>query len=209
MLDWPMARLCGFPPLGWGDSSALILGSFPSLASLEARQYYGHARNQFWSIVAASLGRSTPPDYAGRVDLLSEAGLALWDVIESCERQGSLDAAITAESANDLPAFLLGHPGLVAIGLNGGKAADSFRACFRGELDPGALAIGVEVEWQPPFLGGRKLALVRLPSTSPIPTPGFRKAEDKVPAWSGFIRSAVPPLPRGHPNGYLDGSSQN
>lgn len=95
-------RLVGLPPLLGPGSRVLILGSFPSAASLAARQYYAHRQNQFWKILAAVLGQPLHEmDYAAKQAAVLAAGLAIWDVYASCERAGSLDSAIRNGTPND------------------------------------------------------------------------------------------------------------
>ncbi len=103
-------RLVGLPPVVGAGTRVLVLGSFPGAASLAARQYYGHARNQFWPILAALWPQHPLPDrghYAARCDWLLARGLGLWDVYAACERQGSLDASIRNARVNDFA----GQPG--------------------------------------------------------------------------------------------------
>jgi len=164
----------------------LVLGSFPSVASFEKGEYYGNVRNHFWTIAAALLGAGLPPDYAGRVGMLARAGIAVWDVIASCEREGSLDQAIRDEEANDIAGFLAARSSIVRVALNGGKAADSFCKKIAPEL-PASLRIGEAVEWRPSALPDRSLLVARLPSTSPVPTRGYRGAGDKLAAWRAFL----------------------
>lgn len=188
-----MAILQGFPPAGPVRASRLILGSFPSILSLQSGQYYGNPRNHFWPLLASALGpregqgagEPCPGDYPGRLELLERSGLAVWDVIASCEREGSLDSAIREERPNAILDLLAQRAGITAIGLNGGRAAAVFRALFCPELP--AFAIGVGMEWRPRALGGRRLLVERLPSTSPIPTRDYRCSQDKAPLWEAFL----------------------
>ena len=84
------ARLTGLPPLIGPGARVLILGSFPSEASLAARQYYAHKQNQFWRILGAVLGQPvTTMDYAAKQAAVTAAGIAIWDVYASCERGGT------------------------------------------------------------------------------------------------------------------------
>src|SRR5215216_1702364 len=85
----------GLPPILAADARVLILGSFPSEASLTARQYYAHPRNHFWPILGAVLGEplATLP-YAQRLERVRAHRVAIWDTIVACERPGSLDASI-------------------------------------------------------------------------------------------------------------------
>jgi len=111
----------------------------PGVASLAARRYYAHPRNQFWPILGAICGFDPAIAYTGRKAALAAAGIALWDVISSCSRQGSLDAAIDDESivANDFPAFLASHTRIALVCFNGRKAEAAWRRHFQGELPSG------------------------------------------------------------------------
>ena len=116
--------LDGLPPVAAPGARLLVLGSFPSVASLAARQYYAHPRNQFWPIVAALWDRALPEwPYAQRIADAQQRGLAIWDVYAACRRRGSLDSAIADARPNDLAALVARLPGLQAIAHNGGESA--------------------------------------------------------------------------------------
>lgn len=119
----------GFPPVAGRVARVLVLGSLPGRESLRRGQYYAHPRNAFWRIVEDTFGISSQAPYAERVQRLSDAGVALWDVCKAATRPGSLDASIRRESvvANDFVSFLREHPEIGTICLNGGKAAALFR----------------------------------------------------------------------------------
>ena len=108
----------------------LILGSFPSTASLAAQQYYAHPQNQFWRILGEVIG---PPlkemDYAARVAAVQAAGIAIWDIYASCERAGSLDTAIRDAIPNDLGALKNSALVIRRICFNGRTAARRIREC--------------------------------------------------------------------------------
>lgn len=117
-------RLQGLPPVVDAQARLLVLGSFPSAASLAAGQYYAHPRNQFWTILSMLWQielRALP--YARRLAELRRRGLGVWDVYASCRRAGSLDSAIEDALPNDLPALVARLPALRAIAHNGGEAA--------------------------------------------------------------------------------------
>lgn len=121
-------RLLGLAPLAAPHARLLVLGSFPSVASLAQQQYYGHPRNQFWTILSVLWGqdlRAMP--YAARCEAVSRRGLAVWDVYASCQREGSLDADIRQAAPNDLQALVKRLPQLRAIAHNGGESARSLR----------------------------------------------------------------------------------
>lgn len=118
-----------FAPVSDGDAHILILGSFPGELSLEKQQYYGHPRNGFWSIMAQILGFDTTLDYPARIDKLRENRIALWDVLQSCNRNGSLDSAIEKGSivVNDFESLFNRCPELSAICFNGRRAEAEFK----------------------------------------------------------------------------------
>lgn len=140
--------LCGFPPVAGPGCRVLVLGSMPGAASLAAGEYYAHPRNAFWPIMGALCGAGPDLPYPRRLARLRAGGIALWDVLHSCERDGSLDSAIRDERANDFSAFFAAHPGIRRVFFNGAKA----EAAFRRHALP-ALPV-------PPLM-------LRLPSTSP------------------------------------------
>ena len=97
------ARLCHpFPPLFDAQSRVLILGSFPSVRSREQRFFYGHPQSRFWPMLAAVYGEPVPVSVPEKRALVLRHGLALWDVIASCEIEGSSDASIRSVVPNDL-----------------------------------------------------------------------------------------------------------
>lgn len=122
-------RIRGFPPIADRKSRILVLGSMPSEASLAAGQYYAFRQNQFWRITGEIFGFAPDAPYARRRSGLRRARIALWDVIESCVRPGSLDASIREETlrANDFAAFLRAHPGIRRVCFNGRKAESAWR----------------------------------------------------------------------------------
>jgi TDG/mug DNA glycosylase family protein len=129
-------RVYSFPPVAADDARILILGSMPGVASLQATQYYAHPRNQFWRMLSDLWDLDSVPPYPQRLQLLRERHLALWDVLHSCVRPGSLDAAIEHHTAraNDLPGLLQSCPGIVRICCNGGTAFSALRRYFAREL---------------------------------------------------------------------------
>ena len=91
-----------FPPLYDENSKILILGSFPSVKSREEMFFYGHKQNRFWKVVAAVLDVKTPETIEQKRKMLIEHGIALWDVIASCDITGSSDSSIKNVKVNDL-----------------------------------------------------------------------------------------------------------
>lgn len=147
-----MTRLHSFAPLETVTARTLILGTMPGAASLAARQYYAHPRNLFWTVFGAMLGFDAADPYDVRVAHLLAADIAVWDVLKSCTRPGSLDADIAPASvvANDFARFFAAHPSIERVYFNGAGAAALYRRHVLKAFDV-----------PPP------VAYVRLPSTSP------------------------------------------
>ena len=122
-------RIQSFPPLLGSEPKILVLGSMPGRRSLEMHQYYAHPRNLFWPIMGIICNAGPELAYLERLAVLQKTGIALWDVLQACERDGSLDGNIHTESevANNLPDLLDTYPSIQAIGFNGGKAWMTFR----------------------------------------------------------------------------------
>ncbi len=122
----PLRR--GLPAVVDAGTRLLVLGSFPGQASLQAQQYYGHPRNQFWPILGALWGVDLAAlPYGERLAAAQAQGLGLWDVYAACRRVGSLDSAIEAAQPNDLAGLVARLPALQAIAHNGGESARAMR----------------------------------------------------------------------------------
>lgn len=160
-----MTRVRSFAPVADAGATRLILGSMPGEASLRAGQYYAHPRNQFWLILGELLGVDPGVPYADRLEALVTSGIALWDVLRSCRRPGSLDAAIDRDSIvpNDFAAFFTRHPQVRRVYFNGATAEACFRRLVLPQLPAGSLVYE------------------RLPSTSPAHA--ALNYEQKLAAW--------------------------
>lgn len=167
-----MSRLTGFPPIATPSARVLILGSMPGVASLQAQQYYAHGHNQFWPIMAALLGFDPAIPYAARCARLDAAGIAVWDVLQSCIRPGSLDADIDAASVvtNDFASFFSTHPQICRVCFNGAAAETLFMRRVRPLLTQPGIA---------------HIDFLRLPSTSPAHA-GLRPAA-KQEVWRAAL----------------------
>ena len=166
-----MKRLRGFPPIADRRARVLILGSMPGEASLAAGEYYAYRHNQFWRIAGVICGFAPDAPYARRTAALKRHGIALWDVLESCIRPGSLDSAIREDSirVNDFVSFLAAHPAIRRVCFNGRKAEHTWR---RRVL--------------PSLPAARKLEYRLLPSTSPAHAGIGYLA--KLRAWRSAVR---------------------
>jgi hypoxanthine-DNA glycosylase len=156
----------GLPPIADDDAKILILGNMPSALSLAAQQYYGNPRNGFWRITGDIFGFDPDSDYRHRTAALRGCGVAVWDVLRLCRREGSLDSAIEPDSmvANDFEPFFATHPAIDRVFFNGAAAEKNYMRLARVD---------------------RPLRYHRLPSTSPAQTMRY---EDKLAAWRSALR---------------------
>jgi hypoxanthine-DNA glycosylase len=159
--------VCGFPPIAAPDARVLVLGTMPSVASLAKQQYYGHPQNAFWPIMGRLFGARPELPYAERQQILCAQGVAVWDVLRECQREGSLDAAIEreSESPNDFTRFFRAHRNIQAVFFNGQRAETAYRRHVLqtvSEFD-------------------HKFRYARLPSTSPAHA--GRSFAQKLAAW--------------------------
>ncbi len=152
-------RISSFAPIISTTSRILILGSVPGVKSLEMQQYYAHPQNQFWKIVFELLGEDFSKDYETRIETIRKNNIALWDVIDTCEREGSLDTKIRNEEHNDITKILNDHPSISVIFCNGQKSFKNLKKI-----------LGEESE----------IPVFVLPSTSPLHTISFDK---KLKEW--------------------------
>lgn len=113
-----------FPPLFDKNSKILILGSFPSVKSREQKFFYGHPQNRFWKVMAGILNCPLPETVEQKRKMLTDNGIALWDVIASCEISGSSDSSIKNAVPNDLSSILEGAD-IKKIFVNG-KTAEKY-----------------------------------------------------------------------------------
>jgi hypoxanthine-DNA glycosylase len=150
----------------------LVLGSVPGEASIAAQQYYAHPRNAFWPVMESLFGGAATLDYPARIDLVVRSRVALWDVLASANREGSLDTAIDADTevANDILGFVDSHRLVTHVFFNGAKAESSLRR----HIDP-------------QLLNGR-VVLRRLPSTSPANA--AMSFDAKLEAWRVVAEAA-------------------
>jgi TDG/mug DNA glycosylase family protein len=166
------ARVQGFPAVIGSDARILILGSMPGVASLKAQQYYAHPQNHFWKIMGEICGAGPQLPYDVRLQILLRERLGLWDVLQSCVRGGSLDAAIEHHSAlaSDLLPLLRRSRDVIRVCCNGGTAHMALQRYF-GE---------------PLARDFPQIEICRLPSTSPA-NASWSYAR-KLEAWSQALR---------------------
>ena len=153
-------RITAFEPVAPPGAKVLILGSMPSVESLNQGFYYAHPRNAFWRILSEVFGCPLPETIVEKRTLIVDHRLALWDALTSCEREGSLDSAIRQPELNDFGGLFRECPGIRKVLFNGGTAHRMF-------MKAGG-----------PFLEGRRWAV--MPSTSPAYTLPY---ERKLALW--------------------------
>ncbi|MFZ5538892.1 MAG: DNA-deoxyinosine glycosylase [Pseudomonadota bacterium] len=160
------ARLKGFPPVIDARVETLILGSFPSEASLAAGQYYAHPRNQFWTILGRVLGEPLAElPYEARLARVLAHRIGIWDVLGACERAGSLDASIRNHEPNDFALLHRLAPRLKRVIFNGRTA---------GRYEP--------------LFGRAGFETAVVPSTSPAHA--GRTLQQKLALWRRALKAA-------------------
>ena len=158
--------LHGLSPIVGADPTVLVLGNMPSVLSLTHGQYYGNPRNAFWRICAAIYDFDPNAPYEQRTAALIRHGLAVWDVLRSCRRAGSLDSAVERDSMvpNDFDTFFTANLRIDLLLFNGAAAEANYRRLVRDTA---------------------RVPSIRLPSTSPAHTMRF---DDKLAHWRTALR---------------------
>ena len=141
----------------------------PGVRSLEEQQYYAHPQNRFWKLMGMFCGVDNLQElsYQDKLQILLNNKIALWDVIQSCNRNGSLDSNIQNETPNDIPELLKRFPKIKVICLNGNKSYSAFKKHFPELLE--------------------QYECYKLPSTSPANV-GY-KLEDLYNEWNCALKS--------------------
>lgn len=116
----------GLPPVVGEGPKVLILGTIPSVLSMEKMEYYGNPRNHFWDILFTLFDAGPVPDYGGKIGFLTNRRIALWDVLAECDIRGSKDRSIINPVVNDIGSFFREHEDLDHIFLNGKMAGDLY-----------------------------------------------------------------------------------
>nr|WP_090275932.1 DNA-deoxyinosine glycosylase [Mycolicibacterium komanii]CRL69070.1 G:T/U mismatch-specific DNA glycosylase [Mycolicibacterium komanii] len=161
--------LYGFAPIVGERPHSLILGNMPSVMSLAAHQYYGNPRNAFWRIAGDIYGFTADAPYEQRCAALTAHGIAVWDVLRSCRREGSLDSAVRPESMvpNDFQQFFAELPSIKRILFNGAAAEKNYTRL---------VSVANELRHR------------RLPSTSPAQTMPY---VEKLAIWREALSEAM------------------
>ena len=160
-------------PVDDANATVLILGSMPGKLSLDAGEYYAHPRKLFWHILGELVGAIPALPYEERTCIVRSAGIALWDVLQSCARGSSLDSDIENSSIipNDFAAFFSAHPKIARVYFNGAKAENYYRKRVL------------------PFIKEKPISYERLPSTSPANA--SMSYDRKLAAWRAILRQTA------------------
>ncbi len=164
-------KIYSFDPIADKNCKVLILGTMPGVMSLKKQQYYGFERNAFWRIVYKLFDCEPDEDYRMRKEFLLRHGIALWDVLKACEREGSSDSDIRNPEPNDFKGLYKMYPSIKHVCFNGGPAARLYQRNI--------IFNGVAAE--------QELIFYNLPSTSPAYTIPFEK---KLEQWK-LVRSLL------------------
>ena len=162
-------QIHSFPPIESNNSSILILGTMPGKASLHAQQYYAHPRNAFWKIISEILGINAVNSYEARTSSIVAARIALWDVLKSCTREGSLDSDIDNDSIifNDFASFFNNLTHIHRVCFNGVKAEKLYMRHI-----------------QPCLRNSSNIKYICLPSTSPANA--ATSFDEKLKTWKAI-----------------------
>jgi hypoxanthine-DNA glycosylase len=169
-----MTNCSGFAPVSRPDARVLILGTLPGAESLRRQEYYAKSQNAFWRILGELIGAGPELPYQQRLEAITSAGLALWDVCASAHRKGSLDANIREQETNDFGRYLRAHPHIALICFNGQTAGKLFERFVIPDLTAEA----------------RKIPRKILPSTSPAHA-SMRFAQ-KLELWRSALMPVAP-----------------
>jgi TDG/mug DNA glycosylase family protein len=156
--------LPGFAPASGPDPTVLVLGTFPSVIARRERAYYANPQNQFWPMIERLFGIPRSLPYPERLAALNARGVALWDTVDACRQEGSMDQTIRDPVLADVAGWLEAHPSVRLVAVNGRTAERFLKAALRGR----AVAPSVRIEV--------------LPSTSPANA--STSYEEKRRRWS-------------------------
>lgn len=162
-------KLISFDPVLPENPSVLILGSMPSQLSFDKQQYYGNPRNHFWPILFELFQQKPITNYEDKISFAKQHGIALWDTIGTCYREGSLDMNIIEEKPNDILGLLERYPTIKLIACNGTKSFQTFRKNIKLDQE-------------------RDIDVIKLPSSSPIPGKYTKTFAGKVEEWAEILR---------------------
>ncbi len=153
-------KIYSFPPISDKRAKVLILGTMPGERSLKLNQYYGHGGNTFWKLMFTIFEETFSNHYDKRKEMLIRYNIALWDVLQACEREGSSDSSILKEEPNNFKLFFENHPEIKIIAFNG-QNAESYFLKYSNHIP--------------------EIKFISLPSTSPSNT--WKTFDEKLSEW--------------------------
>jgi hypoxanthine-DNA glycosylase len=158
-------KLQSFPYFIDSRTEILILGTMPGAVSLAKQEYYANPRNHFWKIICTLFeALPIPENFEEKIKILQSNKIGLWDVLENCERKGSLDIHIKNQTENDFESLLKEYPAISKIVFNGKQSHAFFSKKF-GQIEG--------------------ITYYVMPSTSPANTMTF---ENKLKIWSSCLQ---------------------
>lgn len=162
--------ITSFKPIINKNCKILILGTMPSVKSLEKQQYYGNKQNHFWKVIYGLFNEDVETDYEKRKTFLLNHYIAVWDVLMGCDRDGSSDSKIINPIPNDFENFFIQYPNIKSIYFNGSKSEELFKKLIKEKTN-------IKEE----------LSFFRLPSTSPANAINFT---DKFEQWKAILTNS-------------------
>ncbi|WP_348812421.1 DNA-deoxyinosine glycosylase [Flavobacterium maritimum] len=157
--------ISSFPPFVNSDTEILILGTMPGAISLAQQEYYANKRNHFWPIIYTLFDNLPVSEiFEEKIQFLHSNKIGLWDVLENCERKGSLDIHIKNQKENDFESLFKEFPSITKIVFNGKESHRYFLKKF-GQIEG--------------------ITYYVMPSTSPANTMSF---ENKLKIWSACFQ---------------------
>ena len=166
-----MHLLTSFDPILDQNTELIILGTMPGMLSLNQNEYYADPRNQFWQILYSVFDYKIESTYAQRIQFLKKHRIGLWDVLNHCNRKGSLDSNIKNEKPNDFDQLLKDYPNIKFIVFNGTKSQNLFKKHVKSS-------------------GNENIIFKQLPSTSPTPGRYVKILDKKIEEWK-IIKNCI------------------
>lgn len=163
-----MPEINSFDPIVDCRSKVLVLGTMPGPESLRLSQYYANPNNQFWNILYEIFGCIPDLEYEKRISFLLKKRIALWDVLDSCSREGALDTSITNGRPNDFSSFFEKYPVIEYVFFNGTSAHKQFKKFFKEKFN-------------------KVCKYIILPSTSPTPGRNVKPYNLKLLEWKRIL----------------------
>ncbi|MDR1786159.1 MAG: DNA-deoxyinosine glycosylase [Spirochaetaceae bacterium] len=92
------------------ECTMLVLNAIPSPISREKNFYYEHPRDRFWQVLSAVFDEPLPFSTEDKTRLVLKHGIALWNVLESCDMNDGDENSIKKPVAHDFSVILREAP---------------------------------------------------------------------------------------------------